>query len=104
MTPVTGTRLRRAAHFCMGVGYVVVALCSLVPAGWRPHILGLSGKDEHALAYFVLGALTVICTRPNGNAHRLCLLLVSYAAVLELLQNFAQGRHPAVGGFAASSL
>ena len=104
MTAFTQKVLKRAAHLCMGVGYLVVALSSLVPGKYRPHIDGLSGKEEHALAYLVLGALTVIGTRPNVKLDRLCLLIVAYAGVLEVLQNFAPDRHPAVGDFIASSL
>ena len=52
--------MERGALFVAECGYVVVALCTLVPGEYRPHLDGWSGKEEHALAYFVLGVLTVI--------------------------------------------
>ena len=98
------TLLKRGAQFLAGCGYLLVAVASLVPGEHRPHIDGWSGKVEHALAYFVLGVLTVIAARRPVNAVRLCLIILAYAAVLEFLQLFASGRHAAVGDFMASSL
>ena len=96
--------LKRGALFMAGCGYLTVALCALVPGEYRPHIEGFSGKEEHALAYLVLGVLTVIAARQRVNVVRLCLIIVAYAGILEFLQLFAPGRHAAVGDFLASSL
>jgi VanZ family protein len=95
--------LRRGTLVVAGCGYLVIALCSLVPGEYRPHIDGWSGKEEHALAYLVLGVLTVIAARRTVNVVRLCLIIVAYAGILEFLQLFASGRHAAVGDFLASS-
>src|SRR6185437_10524312 len=86
-----------AALFVAACGYLIIALCSLVWGEYRPPIEGWSGKEEHALAYFVLGVLTVIAARQTVNAYRLCTIIVAYAGVLEILQLFASGRHAAVG-------
>jgi VanZ family protein len=96
--------MMRGALFVAGCGYVVVSLCALVPGEYRPHIDGWSGKEEHALAYFVLGVSTVIAARRPVNVVRLCLIIVAYAGILEFLQLFASGRHAAIGDFMASSL
>ena len=98
------TLSKRGVPFGAGCGYVIVALCSLVPGEYRPHIDGLSGKEEHALAYLVLAVITVIAARGTLNVYRLCIILVAYAAVLELGQLFIPGRQAAVGDFMASSL
>jgi VanZ family protein len=97
------TLLKRGTLFMAGCGYLIIALCSLVPGEYRPHIDGLSGKEEHALAYLVLGMLTVIAARRTVNLYRLCLIMVAYAGILEFLQLFAPCRHAAVGDFMASS-
>jgi VanZ family protein len=97
------TLLKFGALFMAGCGYVTIALCSLVPGEYRPHIAGLSGKEEHVLAYLVLGVLTVVAARKNVYVHRLCIIIVAYAGILEFLQLFASGRHAAVGDFMASS-
>ena len=93
----------RGARFCRPDGYLIIALCSLVPGEYRPHIDGWSGKEEHALAYLALD-LTVITARQTVNVYRLCIIIVAYAGILEFLQLFASGRHAAVGDFMASSL
>jgi VanZ family protein len=101
--PLSNLLWKRGALFVAGGGYLVVALCSLVASGYRPHIEGFSGKEEHALAYFALGILTVIAARQTVNAYRLCVIIVAYAGILEFLQIFASGRHAAIGDFMASS-
>jgi len=101
---LSDTLSKYAARFVHGCGYLIVAALSLVPGEYRPHILGLSGKDEHAIAYFVLGVLTVIAARRTVNAYRLCVIIVAYAGILEFLQLFASDRHAGVGDFVASSL
>ena len=95
--------LKRGALFAAGCGYLIVALCSLVPGEYRPHIDGMSGKEEHALAYLVLGILTVIATRRTVSVYRLSIIIVAYAGILEFLQLFDSGRHASVGDFMASS-
>jgi VanZ family protein len=96
--------LKRGALFKAACGYLIIALASWVPDEYRPHIGGMSGKEEHALAYFVLGALTLIVARRTANAYRLCVIIVAYAGILEFLQLFASGRDAEIGDFMASSL
>ena len=98
------TLLKHVALFGAGCGYLIVALCSLVPGEYRPHIDGWSGKEEHALAYLVLGLLTVIAARQTVTVHRLCMIIVAYAGILKLCQLFVSDRHAAVRDFMASAL
>lgn len=102
-TSLPDTVLKRVAMVVAGCGYLAVAVVSLVPGPFRPHVDGLSGREEHALAYLVLGVLTVIAARRTVNAYGLCLILAAYAGILELGQLFVAGRHAAVGDFMAST-
>jgi VanZ family protein len=86
------------------MGYIIIALCSLVPGQYRPHIDGLSGNEEHALAYLALGILTVIAARKTVSTYKLYAIIIAYAGTLEFLQLFASGRQATVGGFIASAL
>ncbi len=96
-------RLKRAALFGAGLGYLAVALLSWVPGDYRPHTVILSDKLEHALAYLLLGALTVIAAQPTRNAHRLALAIVAYAGALELGQLLIPNRVGSVWDFLASA-
>jgi VanZ family protein len=62
----------------------------------------LGGHIEHATAYagttFLLGL-----SYPTWNWKRIAAALVVYAGILELLQNFSSGRHPAVLDWLSSS-
>ena len=96
--------LKRGALFAAACGYLIIPLASLVPGEYRPSIVGMSGKEQHALAYFVLGVLTLIVARRTVNAYWLCAIIIAYASILEFLQLFASNRHAAIGDFMASSL
>jgi len=96
-------RLKLAALSVAGLGYVAVALLSWLPAAYRPHIVVVSDKLEHALAYLLLGALTAIAARRTLNASWLALAIVAYAGVLELGQLLIPSRVASVGDFVASA-
>ena len=97
-------RLKLAALSVAGLGYVAVALLSWLPAAYRPHIVVVSDKLEHALAYLLLGALTAIAARRTLNARRLALAIVAYAGVLELGQLLIPSRVVSVEDFLASAV
>jgi VanZ family protein len=84
-------------------GCLAVAILSLVPGEYRPHVPGLSHKIEHVLAYLVLGALTAVAARHRLNPYLLTLGLVAYAGVLELGQLFIPNRDASLEDFAASA-
>ncbi len=96
-------RLKLAALFGAGLGYVAVALLSWLPTAYRPHLFGVSDKLEHALAYLLLGALTAIAARQTPNAYWLAFAVVAYAGVLELSQLLIPSRVASVEDFVASA-
>jgi VanZ family protein len=90
---------RIAAWTCL----VLLAVLSWLP-GEDMIRTGINGRIEHVVAY--LGTMLVV-----GAAYglrlglsRLAAMLIAYAGVLEIGQNFSPGRHPSVFDFAASSL
>jgi VanZ family protein len=60
---LSGIRLKLAVLFGTGLGYVAVALLSWLPAAYRPHLVVVSDKLEHAMAYLLLGALSALAMR-----------------------------------------
>jgi VanZ family protein len=103
-TTCSDALLKRGPLLITGIGYIIIALCSLVPGQYRPHIDGLSGNEEHTLAYLALGILTVIAARKTVSTYKLYAIIVAYAGILEFLQLFASGRQATVGNFIASAL
>jgi VanZ family protein len=89
---------RLAAWACL----VLLAVLSWLPAEEMIRT-GINGRIEHVIAY--LGTMLFV-----GAAYgfrlglfRLTVMLIAYAGVLELGQNFSPGRHSSVFDFAASS-
>ena len=66
----------------------------------RPSV---SDKLEHALAYLLLGAVSVLAMRQIISPHRLALALVAYAGVLEFGQLLIPSRVFSVEDFLASA-
>ena len=95
--------LKLAVLLGAGLGYVAVALLSWLPAAYRPHTVLVSDKLEHALAYLLLGAVSVLATRQIISPHRLALALVAYAGVLEFGQLLIPSRVFSVEDFLASA-
>jgi VanZ family protein len=91
--------LRVAAWFCI----VLLAVLSWLP-GNEMIRTGMDGHIEHFTAYF--GTMLVIAMAYGAavGLRRPTLLLIAYAGILELGQNFSPGRHAAVADFASSSL
>jgi VanZ family protein len=85
------------------LAYFAVALASWLPAAYRPDIVLLSDKFEHALAYLLLGVLSVIATRQIVHPRWIGLALVAYAGVLELGQLLVPGRVASAADFLASA-
>jgi VanZ family protein len=96
---MTSRLLRGAAWFCI----VLLGVLSWLP-GEEMVRTGFDGHLEHFTAYF--GTMLVIAMAYGGEVglRRPALLLIVYAGILELGQNFSPGRHPAVADFASSSL
>jgi VanZ family protein len=91
--------LRAVAWFCIAL----LAVVSWLPSEEMVRT-GFDGHLEHFTAYF--GTMLVIAAAYGASLGlpRPTLLLIAYAGVLELGQNFSPGRHPAVADFASSSL
>ena len=91
------TGFRPAAWGCV----TLLTILSLLPAQEMVRT-SLGGHIEHATAYagtaFVIGR-----SYPSWGWKRIATALVIYAGVLELLQTFSPGRHPAVLDWLSSS-
>jgi VanZ family protein len=98
MGPGLSKLLRIAAWTCV----VLLAVLSWLPADDMVRT-AVNGRIEHFIAY--MGAMLLVSA---AYAHRLGLLrlmaiLIGYAGMLELGQNFSPGRQSSVFDFAASS-
>src|SRR6516165_9865705 len=82
---------------------ILLAILSLLPDQQMVRT-GLPGRFEHFIAYAGSAAIAVA----GYGAARGGLQIIGgfwvYAAILEYLQHFSPGRHPAIRGFAASAL
>lgn len=85
----------------LGIGGVIYG--SLVPGHLRPRS-GLDGHIEHALAYFVLGVLLLAFIQDFAALGLLLLLLLIFAAMMEILQIWIPGRSCRFTHFMASCL
>ena len=99
------TRVRRSRRiFRVGtwVCLAVLTVLSLLP-GSEIVRTGLGGYVEHFIAYAASAAIAILgYGRRRQIAIVVCFAL--YAGLMEYLQNFVPGRHPAIEDFAASSL
>jgi VanZ family protein len=90
-------RLRPVAWGCV----ILLAVLSLLPAEEMVRT-SLGGHIEHAIAYAGTAFLFGL-SYPAWGWQRIAIALVIYAGILELLQNFSPGRHPAVLDWISSS-
>ena len=93
------TSLRLLTWGCV----IVLGFLSLLPAEDMVRT-GFPGQLEHFAAYAGPGAIAMAAYGLNRRGGRVIGCLWLYAGVLEYLQNFSPGRHPAVEDFAASVL
>ncbi len=93
------TSLRFLTWVCVGL----LSLLSLLPAQDIVRT-GLPGPLEHFAAYAGSGAIAMAGYGLNRGAVRVIGCFWVYAAILEYLQHFSPGRHPAFEDFAASAL
>jgi VanZ family protein len=92
------TSLRFLTWVCVGL----LGLLSLLP-GQDMVRTGFPGPLEHFAAYAGSGAIAMAGYGLNRGAVRVIGCLWVYAAILEYLQHFSPGRHPALEDFAASA-
>ncbi len=91
------TALRTATWVCVAL----LAILSLLP-GEDMVRTGMSGHIEHFVAYAGTAIIATTAYGPGGL--RTVGLLWAYAGLLEWLQHYSPGRHPAVTDFLSSSL
>jgi VanZ family protein len=92
------TSLRVLTWFCV----ILLAVLSLLPAQDMART-GLPGWVEHVVAYAGSAAIAVAGYGATRGATQIIGAFWVYAGVLEYLQHFSPGRHPAIGDFAASA-
>jgi VanZ family protein len=93
------TSLRFLTWVCVGL----LGLLSLLP-GQDMVRTGFPGPLEHFAAYAGSGAIAMAGYGLNRGAVRVIGCFWVYAGILEYLQHFSPGRHPALEDFAASAL
>ena len=82
---------------------VLLAVLSLLPAHDMVRT-SLPGRVEHFIAYAGSSAIALAGYGATRGAAQIIGGFWVYAGVLEYLQHFSPGRHPAIGDFAASAL
>ena len=95
--------LRTSLRFLTWCCVVLLALLSLLPAQDMVRT-GLPGLLEHFAAYAGSGAIAMAGYGLNRGSVRVIGYFWLYAGILEYLQHFSPGRHPALEDFAASAL
>jgi VanZ family protein len=94
------TALLRVLTWCC---VVLLAVLSLLPAQDMVRT-GLPGRLEHFIAYAGSAAIAVAAYGASRGVVQIVGGFCLYAGILEYLQHFSPGRHPALGDFAASAL
>jgi len=82
------------------LGFLGVAILSLLPAESRPHT-GVGGQLEHLVAYALVAGSLGIGHKSYRDRLIVGLTLTCGAALLELLQLFIPGRNSEFAGFLA---
>jgi VanZ family protein len=65
---------------------------------------GLPGRVEHFIAYAGSAAIAMAGYGASRGATQIIGAFLRYAGILEYLQHFSPGRHPAIWDFAASAI
>jgi VanZ family protein len=93
------TSLRVLTWFCV----ILLAVWSLLPAQEMVRT-GLPGRVEHFIAYAGSAAIAMAGYGASRGTIQIIGGFWVYAGILEYLQHFSPGRHPAIGDFATSAL
>jgi VanZ family protein len=93
------TSLRALTWFCI----LLLAVLSLLPAQDMVRT-GLPGWVEHFVAYAGSAAIAMASYGASRGTVQIIGGFWVYAGILEYLQHFSPGRHPAIGDFTASAL
>jgi VanZ family protein len=91
--------IRVLTWFCA----VLLAVLSLLPAQDMVRT-GLPGRVEHIVAYAGSAAIAMAGYGARRGAAQIVGCFWVYAGILEYLQHFSPGRHPAIEDFTASAV
>ncbi|MBM3621133.1 MAG: VanZ family protein [Alphaproteobacteria bacterium] len=97
------TALRRASPYAFGCCLLLLAVLSWLPGEDLPRS-GLSGKVEHVVAYAGTMLVGGLAWPSRRHAVRLTGGLTAYAALMELGQLVAPGRHASILDFIAGAV
>ena len=95
--------LMTSLRFLTWGSVILLAILSLLPDQQMMRT-GLPGRVEHFVAYAGSAAIAVAGYGASRGGVQIIGGFWVYAAILEYLQHFSPGRHPAIGDFAASAL
>ena len=93
------TSLRFLTWCCV----ILLAVLSLLPTQAMVRT-GLPGRLEHFIAYAGSAAIAIAGYGVSRGSMQIIGSFCVYAGILEYLQHFSPGRHPAIEDFAASAL
>ena len=93
------TPLRDLTWCCV----ILLAVLSLLPAQQMVRT-GLPGRIEHFVAYAGSAAVVMAGYGTSSGSVQIIGGFWVYAGILEYLQHFSPGRHPAIKDFVASAL
>jgi len=96
---LVNTSLRILTWCCV----ILLAILSLLPAEEMVRT-GLPGRLEHFVAYAGSAAIAMAGYGASRSSVQIIGGFWVYAGLLEYLQHFSPGRHPAIEDFAASAL
>ena len=99
LAKLTMRSIRALTWFCV----VLLAVLSLLPAQDVVRT-GFPGRVEHVVAYAGSAAIAMAGYGARRGAAQIVASFWVYAGILEYLQHFSPGRHPAIGDFTASAL
>jgi VanZ family protein len=97
---MSGRNLAIALLACYGA----VAVLSLVPETYRPHVPGVSDTLEHIAAYALLAFLTATLLGPAVALPVVFAAIFAYAGLLEVAQTLVPCRSASLKDFAASGI
>src|SRR5216684_7916076 len=92
--------VRRVLTWCC---VILLAVLSLLPSQAMVRT-GLPGRLEHFVAYAGSAAIAMAGYGASRGGMQIIGGFWVYAGILEYLQHFSPGRHPAIEDFAASAL
>jgi VanZ family protein len=99
LAKLTMRSIRVLTLFCV----VLLAVLSLLPAQDMVRT-GFPGRVEHFAAYAGSAAIAMAGYGARRGVAQIVGGFWVYAGILEYLQHFSSGRHPAIGDFTASAL